>query len=217
MNGIASIERLARATGAGLRIARCGGMWRVVLAVFLLLVPSSAHAGTSEHEPLVQLVAVRTPAAMARAALVHAIGRDAWVEVWRCAHGSTLRGSLRVKLRRAARGASAELVAPVPISHRAATECVLRAIERVHIPPVEVEPPDGAQVEFELVVRGRRLPGPLLLPPIVVAALNAGAQRSSSCSSSRSPSHRCSVRRSIPSRRAVFFLLPPLRASMRRV
>lgn len=143
-------------------------MWRVILAVFLLLVPSSAQARSSQSGPLVQLVAVRTPPAMARAALVHAIGRDAWADVWLCAHSSTLRGSLRVKLRRADRGAIAELVDPVPNAHRAATQCVLRALERVHIPPVEVEPAGGTLVEFELIVRGRRLPGPLLLQPMVV-------------------------------------------------
>lgn len=146
----------------------------VLLAV--LTMSSEALARSSLTGPLVQLAGLRAPPSMPRAALVHAIRRDAWTGVWLCAHNSNLRGSIRVRLRRAANGAQAELGEPVPAAQRAATQCMLTALARVHLPPLEVEPTAGATVEFELLVRGRRLPGPLLLPPMVVE-WSSGPQR----------------------------------------
>lgn len=129
---------------------------------------ASAHGRSTPSGPLVQIVGVRVPAAMPRSALLHAVRRDAWTQVWVCAANTSLRGSMQFRLRRGENSARVELVEPVSSAQRSAAQCVVSALERVHLPALEIEPAGGAMVEFELVFRGRRMPGPLLLAPLVI-------------------------------------------------
>lgn len=139
--------------------------------------PSAAVGQAPRSAPMVQLVALRIPSAMPRGGVLHAIRRDAWSSVWQCAIAAPqLRGSLRVRLHRAALGSRAEWVEPISTSHRVAGICVLDALKRVHLPPLESEPAAGASVEFELIVRGRRMPGPLLLVPPVASRTDDGVR-----------------------------------------
>lgn len=161
---------MSAALRSSMRDLRCARLLAALALTVSMLRPRAAEAQVPRSAPTVQLVALRTPSAMPRGGVLHAIRRDAWSNVWQCAVAAPLlRGSLRVRLHRASLGSRAEWIEPITPSRRAAGLCVLDALKRVRLPPLESEPTAGASVEFELIVRGRRMPGPLLLLPPVAA------------------------------------------------
>jgi hypothetical protein len=123
--------------------------------------PTPEAPATPPTRPRValQLGGLRVFTPVARAAVMHAIQRDAWPALLQCTTQSpTVRGYAAVEISETASGLEVR-VSGAPVTRDAALgQCVRRALQRVVMPPHEEETPPTS-IAFDLAFGMPAIPG----------------------------------------------------------
>ena len=108
-----------------------------------------------------QLTGLRVVAPVARAAIIHALGRDAWPALVRCVQPAPrVRGFLTVQIYETPTGTEPTFLESTVLRDRALAACLRNALLSVRVPPWEGER-SGASFSFDLV---------FIQPPVGLAA-----------------------------------------------